>query len=471
MAGCRSVDPEPVVVDGSPETIILDGESDWAHPDDPEVYPYFIQLNDPALTHHPFASGDRIPDRTYVVFKALARNIDRLTEQGDDFAIGINGYMQGVRQNFTGGTFSFGSEASDVDLTPTWDSLCDTCWYADTLGFLTAPRSEFTITMQSVDGDGLRDGSPADASFEVGYPPCLQCIELLPWSSFQSEFDASLPCADDPAGHACLAGITELRVRLNALDPDHEFLEFVRSVYMLVDKQTFAVRLSDNEGDDTEFAVPARLYRMAILLHGRDDPREAWDSPLLRILGWRYQVDYDCDPLNQIRDGGGIDDINDQTWGEPGVGDGLAIDPETGLWRLDVDVAVPDMMLTSGPTGYLLLLNALYGEAQGSPIFAATTRQFGEGTVEAVALDQTMCGFHPARPATYNLFRKVRPSAAEPPPGKSWRDCNLFMEGIRTRLPLAAGAMASHENVPMTKRFRLVLETPEGDFTSDCGAR
>ena len=288
ISGCKTTEPDPVV-DLISKTLILDGETDWAHPSDPEIYPYYIQLNDPAQTHHPFTSGERIPDRTYVVFKALARD----NEQNEDIQIGINGFMQGVRQNFTGGMFHFSSEASDLNLVPTWESLCDTCWFADTLGFLTAPSSEFTINMQATDENGLRDGSPASLSFDVGYPPCLQCIELLPWSSLDSAYDRSIPCVDNPATNPCLSGTSEMRVRQNAIDPDHEYLEFIQPINMLVDKQTYFVRISDTEGDDTEYTISAKLFRMSILLHGQDDPREAWDLPLLRTLGWKYQVNYE----------------------------------------------------------------------------------------------------------------------------------------------------------------------------------
>ena len=237
---------------------------------------------------------------------------------------------------------------------------------------------------------------------------------------------------------------------------------------MLVDKQTYFVRVSDAEGDDTEYTISAKLFRMSILLHGQDDPREAWDLPLLRTLGWKYQVNYECDAFNQIKDGGGNDDINVPTWGEPIDGAGLSIDPVSGLWRIDVDVVVPDLLLTSGPTNYLMILNVMHGSENGQPIFDATTKQFGEGFVEAVTLDQTECRFQPARPATYNLFRNVRPTGAEPPIGQTWRDCQLNMEGIKDKLSLSHGAMGGNDNVPLIKRFRIVIETAEGDFSPDC---
>ena len=39
-------------------------------------------------------------------------------------------------------------------MTPTWEASCDTCWYADTLGFLTGPSTQFTLNMQAVDEHG-----------------------------------------------------------------------------------------------------------------------------------------------------------------------------------------------------------------------------------------------------------------------------------------------------------------------------
>ena len=69
---------------------------------------------------------------------------------------------------------------------------------------------------------------------------------------------------------------------------------------------------------------------MEILLHGLDNEKERWDEKERRMMGWAYQVDYECDPFNQIRDGGGNDDIKVPTWGKASNKEGLAIDPATG---------------------------------------------------------------------------------------------------------------------------------------------
>ena len=455
--------PFNFVVNYDPETIMLNGETDWSHPSDPEIYPYYIRLNDPAQTHYPFVGGERIPDRTYVVFKALARDDRRDGTLDNNFKIGFTGFMQGVRQDFTGGTFSFNSESSELRVEPPWDALCDTCWYADTLGFLTAPNTEFTMNMQAVDEHGRRDGSPAKLSFDVGFPPCLQCVELLPKTSSTSAWNSSLECVDDPATHPCFQDVTELTV---ARAPGPDDLEYKQNLVMLVDKQTYFVSTRENGigFEQTHYVVPARLYSMSVLLHGQDDPREAWTEPVRRTLGWEYQIDYNCDPYNQIKDGGGNDDILDPTWGEPGDGVGLSIDNASGVWRLDVDVVVPENLFLS-PETYLLLLTVL--QAGNDPeiaeaIFEATTKQFGSGEVRAVTLDQTQCGINPIRPGRYNYFKKVRPSLAELPEGQTWRDCNLFVPDIKDSLPLSQGAMRSGGGVAVTKQFRLVIKTDTG---------
>ena len=68
-------------VNYDPQTVILNNQSDPSHGDS-EIYPYYIQLDDPLQIHHPFSHGDRIPDRTYVVVKALYRDDPRDTPAG-----------------------------------------------------------------------------------------------------------------------------------------------------------------------------------------------------------------------------------------------------------------------------------------------------------------------------------------------------------------------------------------------------
>jgi hypothetical protein len=92
------------------------------------------------------------------------------------------------------------------------------------------------------------------------------------------------------------------------------------------------------------------------------------------------------------------------------------------------------------------------------------TRQLSEGTVRAVALDQTQCGFFPSRPGKYHLFSQVRPPLAELPNG-TWRDCVPNFGGIVSSMYLSKSTMASHDvGHEVEKRFRLVLQEAGGDY-------
>ncbi len=457
------------VVNYDPQTIILNGETDWAHPEDPQVYPYYVRLNDPVGQRYPFQAGDRIPDRTYVVFKALARDDPRDGTVDGSYKVNLTGFMQGVRQNLFGGLYGFSTDAAVPNPAPTWDLGIDG-WYADTLGFLTGPNTEFTMNMQGIDETGRRDGTPAKLSFDVGYPPCLQCIEILPNQYDVSVWPPDLACVEDPATHPCFQDTTVVRVVQNPI-PNDGNLEYMGPVVMLVDKSSYAVQIElSNAGYElSHYSIPANRYLMSVLLHGVDDPRDAWSEPVRRAMGWRYQVDYECDPYNLISDGGGNDDIVVPTWGEPGSGDGLTIDPASGLWRLDVEIVVPQNLFM-GSQQYEMILRFVHAgqdEEIAAAIFAATTRQFGNGGLMAVMLDQTACGFMPTRPGKYYYFKGVRPPISDLPTNQTWRDCNLIVPDVKGSLDLSLGAMSSLAGSPATKYFRIILETNTGDFTCE----
>ncbi len=476
--------PFTFMVNFDPETIMLDGETDWAHPEDPESYPYYILLNDDTQTHHPFKGGDRIPDRTYVVVKALARDNPKDNKLDTNFKIGVSGYLEGVRHNLTGNVFGFRSESSVLNTDPPWDANEDG-WYADTLGFLTGPRTTFTINMQAEDEHERKDGSAAQLSFDVGYPPCIQCIEVLPKASTPSSYDETLDCLEDTspgtiAAHPCFGDTTILRVTSSGLGEND--LQFVQKAFMLVDRSsgyTWVVLDPPAPGENQPYVINASLYRMEVLLHGLDDIRERWERKDSRMMAWAYQVDYVCDPFNQIRDGGGNDDIKEPTWGKSASRSGLEIDPVTGLWKISIDVAVPSDLMTLGPDLYRDLY-LQYSVGIDDPeirdrVLNDTTKQFGKGHVQAIALDQTQCGFSPARPATYNFFRHVRPSVAELAAGRTWRDCDLKTSGqvpeIQLNMDISPGAMASLDEEPVLQYFRIIVETTQGDFECHAPAR
>jgi hypothetical protein len=461
------------VVNYDPETIILNGQSDWDHPEDPEVYPYYILLNDPGQTHYPFQEGDRIPDRTYVVFKALFRDDPRDMVLDPGYEMGVTGNATGVINLFTGGQFAFNTGASHVDTDPAWDEGF-LGFYADTLGFMPLPNTEFTFNMVGVDEHGRQDGTPAELSFTVGYPPCLQCLEILPGPYQASAFLPNLDCYEPDAGsHPCFGDTSVFFIKSDSTPATtgRTYMQQQGLMYLAIHKETGEVLYTIDQPSSEEYYVfPSKVYRMAVLMHGRDDLREAWTDPYLRSLAWRYQVDYDCDPENSIADGGGFDDLQQVTWGaENWNTPGLEITPEDGVWKILVDVVVPDQLLNVGPETFRMIIQ--FGMAGGDielteELFNKCIRQFSTGTVQGVNLDQTDCAFFPLRPAKYHVFEDVRPPGSGPGAG-TWRDCNPSFPDVVSSLDLSLTAMASLDDQPVEQQFQIIFQAADGDLSCE----
>ncbi len=473
------------VVNYDPETLILNNEQDWAHPADPETYPYYISLADPAQVHHPFAAGDRIPDLTYVVVKALGRDDPRDKSLRPGYQLALPGFVNGARSNLTGGIFNFRTGSSVHDSVPNWTAVGDEGWYADTLGILVAPRSEFTFNMTAIDEHARRDGTPAQLSFDVGYEPCVQCIEILPSTSSVSSHGPDTECYDpEGAGHPCFDDQVTYYVSSSTI-PALDELQPARQAYFAIDQAALSgFEIVDNltqVGPD-RFGVQATIFNMVVLFHGQDDPREQWANADWRTMAWRYQIDYDCDPLNQIQDGGSqaVDSIDRVTWQAPGGTDGFEIvDDGTGVWKMTVEIAVPTQLLSFGFNGFyfFVLMGADLADGDteiADELYEIVIRQLGDGMVRAVALDQTSNGMPPTpRPTTYNYFQGVRPTVATPPSigTQTWRDPNLFsgtgVFGRAGQLDMAAFAMESNGGKAVARPFRIVARTPEGDVVCE----
>ena len=469
------------VVNHDPETIILQGR-DWAHADiadpDTSTYPYYTLLNDPTNTHYPFQQGARIPDRSYVVFKALARdNVDDAVLD-PDFKIGLTGIARGVRYDYSNQPFSFSSGASDLDFEPEWDAGLDG-WYADTLGFLVGPKTSFSFAMQAIDEHGRRDGSIPTFDFEVGYPPCVQCVELVPNVDQGSSMPMDMECYDPrEPGHPCFNGDTTFYIPRypNAPQPERTYLtNRYQPMNLAVNKTTYNPSFQLEAPDPALFYnFICRTYSMTIYLHGMDDPREAYIDALNRARGWRYQVDYDCDPDNAIKDGGGIDNVNTPTWGAEFGAENIEVSAQDGLWKLTVNFFVPDQMVSLGMETFRLVVNSTMAggdEEITNNLMDVCLRQMSGGSVRALALDQTACGFYPLRPAKYHLFETVRPPGVLNA-GETWRDCFPGSYSPSTSLLLKDGAMDSavyaEDGTLMTaeQSFNIIFED---DTDVQCG--
>jgi hypothetical protein len=463
----------PFVVNYDPETILLDGQADWVHPEDLQVYPYYTLLNDPTGTRYPFQSGDRIPDRTYVVFKALFRDDPRDLVVDPGASPGLTAHFRGT----TGLNYSFQSQAATIDYEPAWPAGPDG-WCADTLGFLTAPDCDFSARFQAVDEHGRRDGTPAELAFSVGYPPCVQCLEVLPGPNAPSAFGPDLECYDgEAATHPCFAGEPAafyIKSTSAPGQPGREYLPQLGIRYLAIDKATLQAEFYDTTpNEDIYHVISCYVFPMKVLLHGRDDQREAWDNPLWRTMAWRYQIDYACDPWNSIRDGGGLDDISRITWGEDPDQGLLQVIPSSGLWALEVEVVVPQMLVNMGGATFaqVILYTMAMGDAElADQIYGICLRQLGAGTVRASALDQTRCSAPPLpRPARYHIFQGVRPPEIIGPGFISWRDCNWSFGSLDFSLDLYS--MAQQSEVQAEQSFQLILQQPDGtDLVCEPGA-
>lgn len=443
-----------LVVNRDPRTTMVDSA---AHGSDPQFYPYYEYLDHPG-TKIPFKSGAIIPDRTYVVVKALGRD-DARDVPLTNYGIGIEGFVTGRRSHVDGGRMSFSTMKSGLNADlglPDADG-----WYADTLGFIVGPRTTYTFNLTAVDEHGRPDGTPAQLTFHVGFPPCVQCVEVLPDSSLVSSFPPDLPCyAEGGPANLCMDGsITSLTVRETQTESTD--LQLVRTAFFAIERASRVVYLVDSmDGlEETHFSTGASVYRMTILYHGQDDPRERWSETGLRTMGWRYQVDYECDPYNRIKDGGGKDDIGKITGGENTL---LSI-AAGGLWKMTVEIAVPTRLFDASPLRFLQELAFFSGDQElAEDLYWGTIRQLGDGWVRAVAVDQTSCAEFPTtRPAAYNYFKKVRP-AGTLPEGTNWRQCGLAgVVGTDMRdslaLPMNLATVAMESNAP----------EPDYDWRSD----
>ena len=471
------------VVNHDPETIILVGRDTFhtsgANPDT-STYPYYTLLNDPERNHYPFQEGARIPDRSYVVFKALARDNINDSVVDPDFQIGMTGVINGLRENYTGGPFSFSSGASDINYEPEWDQEEEGGWYADTLGFMVGPSTEFTFTMQAVDEHGRRDGSPAHFSFEVGFPPCVQCIELQPDLGSVSAYPMDLDCHDpEIAGHPCFGGDYDFYIPKSYLpeQPGRTYLDpqIALSTYLVISKSTMTPVFQLEEADpDLNFIFPCTAFSMTVKLHGIDDPREAWSDQLNRARAWKYQVDYECDPANKILDGGGSDDIGTPTWGYEYGTPGISVSEIDGLWDLNVNFFLPDRLLLQGIVGfwnYIFYVEAGNDAALTDELVAICLRQMSAGSVRAIALDQADCDLQPVRPAKYHVFDTVRPPESMMG-SETWRDCSPNYP-TAVSLSLRHGTMDSakyDENgvlITSEQFFNIYFEDESGDV--QCG--
>jgi len=179
-------------------------------------------------------------------------------------------------------------------------------------------------------------------------------------------------------------------------------------------------------------------------LHGRDHPLEPPQDPEDRIMSWRYQVDYEKDTNNVIKDGGGIDDIDSPTYDySTNPADPVYID-DNGTWILQVRFGVPFIFLTAGSVDSAVVkykrdLFVKYNDwDKVDEAFDLTTMQLGNGYTTVIARDATSCAIDQrSQKGKYHYFTSLRvPPVPGPPDGAYRRLCFETFEGEKGQLVL-----------------------------------
>ncbi len=417
------------VINYDPDTRLLRNERDFFNPDlDDLVYPRFrvFQIGG-GIYESPFNEGDRVPDRSYVIFKALGWDDTRDARTTLGYRVGFQGAVTGFGLYQGTSPFNFSTQYSDVNYTPQWDrDPSEGGGSADTVGFLVGPF-DYTFNMRSVDEHGRRDGTSASFQFSGNFPPCVQCVELLAGDMTPG---AAFGCDDGD----CAAEIPTIyaaqlpdppvppdwrRASLLPLEPSNAQIWF-----NLTSGTVWLSRPGFSAGVDS---IAGSYYAYEMVLHGADHPLEpavAYDSPEFsrrdRVRAWSYEVVTDTDPVNAVADGGGNDNFSAPTVAyslrnAPSLDFPVVINEE-GLWRLQVRFFVPGILQGAGEGTYRAFLVGRFG-ANADRAFRLTTGQLGITYGRFEARDVNNCLRYPER-SMYHFFRNLRV------PVEHGMDCN-----------------------------------------------
>jgi hypothetical protein len=488
-----------IVVNYDPDTRILKGESFEG-----VTYPYYWLPPNP--TRYTFSNGDTIPDRAWVVVMAEGHDDHRdgLFALDTDTSLYENHMM--FQGNFSAvgryeGTapFYFATSYSRLNQAdnPDWTAPTQYETSRDTLSFEVGPF-DYTVRMRAVDNLGRRDGTPDSLRFHGNFPPCVQCVEMMNLSGTPT-YTLQSSCMDE----TCLEETTVLHVRRTDGVPDSQTLTRIPS-FAIVDTIWF-----DAEAGNIKFRRPAdassykyvlgRHYGLMAYLHGKEINALEQQFPVgqkhRRIAAWYYQVDYQGDHDNVIKDGGGIDYIRSMSGftitNNDSTRDLFVVADESknyvGAWGVRITVGVPDGLRVLGTQGYWGQLLTLYlappRPAEEAAICAwqqdarvqlayrawqLTTMQFTPGTMQALASDVSRCEWR-GETMLYHYYEGVRP-----PHLAHGRKCQegFYDEqgenGVQEAdvLELASFPTVSNGGVPFAKHFRIEVEMPDNSWFS-----
>ncbi|MBD3222875.1 hypothetical protein GF314_16730 [bacterium] len=496
-----------IKVNYEPDTYILDGETDPvpAH-NDPLVYPRYYVFHGPESGWYEFAEGDTVPDRAYVLFKAMGRDDGRDEIENEINQLTFQGrFLAGQFLRGDGAYFPFESTFSDRHLTREWTADDPTDLSADTLGFQVGPF-DYDVVMRAVDEQGSPDGTPDTLSFVGNYPPCVQCVEVgsLELEAATEYGGEAGIVADNCYDQSCLDAPTELRIYANQAHPDYDPGDPTQlgtrvgssSGFIWVNASSGSITLEEPfSGEWTQ--VFASQFFYVVYLHGKDHPQEYWAPGFAhrRIKAWRYQIDYEGDPTNALADGVGRDNINLLTGfnifenpSDPNLQvDDLFIDEDTGVWGMVIKVSLPQLLVQQGPQAYWDFITAspppfgfqcppfpaggtdeeILAWQQEQSVQRAyrawqlTTMQLTPAQISVIAIDQSTCDFRFAS-NTYHYYdgtrvpdpngRRCEAGYYNVPPDPDGDPTGIIERGA---LDLEEFAAYSNDREPVVKNFSI----------------
>lgn len=492
-----------ILVNYEPDTYILDDEQDPVDDhNDPLTYPRYHVFHGPQAGWYTFSEGDTVPDRSYVLFKALGWDDPRDQIESAQNRLRFQGRFQAWQfLRVDGARFPFETTFSDTHQTPEWTGADPTDWdspSADTLGFQVGPFN-YDVLMRAVDEQNTADGTPDTLSFVGNFPPCVQCIELgrLDMDAAGEYDDIE---ADNCQDAGCLENTRMLKIFTGGIqDPRYDPTDATHlssrsaggPASIWINPLVGAITLDEPTSGDW-ITLPAAYFHMLVYLHGKDHPQEYWppNQAHQRIKAWRYEINYEGDPNNVLLDGGGRDNISlltgfnvSENNPDPNSSD-LFIEPDSGVWGVVVKVAVPLILDLGGPEGYWSFLLGAGGlncdppagttpadtlawqqtscVQQAYRAWQLTLAQFTPGTVSAIAVDQSLCDYR-FRTNTYHFYdgtrvptpngRRCEDRAYDQPPDQ------LDPTGILERgaLDLEEFAAFSNDRIPVVKDFHIEI--------------
>ena len=137
---------------------------------------------------------------------------------------------------------------------------------------ITRPRLRTIKSVIRTKLSSIRSISPSTPS---AYGPDLECYEG----------GDTHPCFDGTTAEFYIAGAGAVQ------DPERTYLSSQSITYLAIDRSTLHATYQDAAPNPEAFySFQCNVYPIAVLLHGQDDPREAWANPLSRSMGWKYRA-------------------------------------------------------------------------------------------------------------------------------------------------------------------------------------